>query len=101
MLAEKLFYYSKYLKFKKILDKNEPIMDSKYSNVTKEDCDYLLFKFKRAIVKLVDAIVKRDYTEVVDFERTNTSRLILRGFIGNFEDYTNDEKEDTIISIFP
>jgi len=101
MLAEKLFYYSKYLKFKKILDKNEPIMDSKYSNLTKEDCDYLLFKFKRAIVKLVDAIVKRDYTEVVDFERTNTSRLILRGFIGNFEDYTNDEKEDTIISIFP
>jgi hypothetical protein len=101
ILSEKLFYYAKYFKFKKLLDKNEPVIDSKYSNLTKEDCDYLLFKFKRAILKLVEAIVKRDYTEVVDFERTNTSRLILRGFIGNFEDYTNDEKEDIIINIFP
>jgi len=25
----------------------------------------------------------------------------LRGFIGNFEDYTNEEKEETIASIFP
>ena len=29
------------------------------------------------------------------------TRLILRGFIGSFEDYTNEEKETTIISIFP
>lgn len=101
MLSEKLFYYAKYLKIKNLLDKNEPIMESKYSNLTKEDCDYLLFKFKRAILKLVEAIIKRDYAEVVDYEKTNTSRLILRGFIGNFEDYTNEEKENTIISIFP
>ena len=99
MLSEKLFYYAKYLKFKKMLDKNEPIPN--FSNLTKEECDYLIFKFKRAILKLVEAIIKRDYNEVVDFEKTDTSRLILRGFIGNFEDYTNEEKENTIISIFP
>lgn len=100
MLSEKLFYYAKYLKLKNLLNKNEPI-PKKYSNLTKEDCDYLLYKFKRAILKLVEAIIKRDYSEVVDYEKTNTSRLILRGFIGNFDDYTNEEKEDTIVSIFP
>lgn len=51
--------------------------------------------------KLVEAIIIRDYGRVVDFNKTDTSRLILRGFIGSFEDYTNEEKENTIISIFP
>jgi len=101
MLSEKLFYYTKYFKIKKTLEKNEPIKESKYTNLTKEDCDYLLYKFKRSIFKLVEAITKRDYKEVVDFNKTDTSRLILRGFIGNFDDYTNQEKEETIISIFP
>jgi len=101
MLSEKLFYYTKYFKIKKLLDENEPIKESNYLNLTKEDCDYLLNKFKRAILKLVEAITKRDYKEVVDFDKTDTSRLILRGFIGNFEDYTNQEKEETIVSIFP
>ena len=101
MLSEKLFYYTKYFKIKKLLEKGEPIKESKYSDLTKEDCDYLLYKFKRAILKLVEAIIKRDYMGVKDYDKTQTSRLILRGFIGNFEDYTNEEKEETIASIFP
>lgn len=101
MLSEKLFYYTKYFKIKKLLEKGEPIKESKYSDLTKEDCDYLLYKFKRAILKLVEAIIKRDYMGVKDYDKIETSRLILRGFIGNFEDYTNEEKEETIASIFP
>lgn len=100
ILSEKLFYYAKYFKLRKLLEKNEPINDRKYANLTKGACDYLLHKFSRAISKLVEAIIKRDYTGVVDFEKKDTSRLILRGFIGNFEDYTNQEKEDVIISLF-
>jgi hypothetical protein len=100
ILSEKLFYYAKYFKLKKLLEKNEPINDRKYANLTKGTCDYLLHKFNRAILKLVEAIIKRDYTEVVDFDKKETSRLILRAYIGNFEDYTNQEKEDVVISLF-
>ena len=97
-MSEKLFYYAKYFKLKDLLEKKQPI---KYSNLTIEDCDYLLMKFKRAILKLVEVIITRDYSGLVDFEIRDTSRLILRGFIGNFEDYTNKEKEDIIITFFP
>jgi hypothetical protein len=98
ILSEKLFYYAKYFKLKDLLEKKQQI---NYSILTIEECDYLLFKFKRAILKLVEAIIIRDYSGVVDFDKMDTSRLILRGFIGNFQDYTNKEKEDVIISIFP
>ena len=98
ILSEKLFYYAKYFKLKDLLEKKQPI---KYSNLTIEDCDYLLMKFKRAILKLVEVIITRDYSGLVDFEIRDTSRLILRGFIVNFEDYTNKEKEDIIITFFP
>lgn len=101
MLAEKLFYYAKYVKFKGMISRGEPIIDKNYSNLTLEECDRILLKFKRAILKLVEAIKKRDYIEVVDLDDPDTPRIILRGFIQNFEDYSNEEKENTIESIFP
>lgn len=101
MLSEKLFYYAKYLTLKNQIEKNEPINEKKYSNLTKEDCDYLLYKFRRAIFKLVEAIIKKDYIGSEDLNNKETSRLILRGIIGNFEDYSNEEKENIIIDIFP
>jgi hypothetical protein len=101
MLAEKLFYYAKYLKFKMILTKKEPIMEEEYANLTIEECDRILFKFKRAILKLVEAILKRDYSDVTDLQSRDSSKLILREFIKDFEDYSNDEKEQIVLTIFP
>jgi hypothetical protein len=101
MLAEKLFYYAKYSKFKDMINRKEPILEQDYINLTQEECDRILFKFKRAILKLVEAILKRDYSDVTDLQTRDSSKLILRGFIKNFDDYTNQEKEDIIINIFP
>jgi hypothetical protein len=101
MLAEKLFYYAKYLKYRGMIYKREPIMEQQYSNLTMEECDWLLFKFKRAIVKLVEAILKRDYSDVTDLNTKDSAKLILREFISDYNDYTNQEKEDIVISIFP
>ena len=101
MLAEKLFYYAKYLKFKTMLTKKEPIMEEEYSNLNIEECDRILFKFKRAILKLVEAILKRDYSDVTDLQSRDSAKLILREFIKDFEDYSNDEKEQIVLSIFP
>jgi hypothetical protein len=101
MLAEKLFYYAKYLKFKSMLTLREPIMDQEYSNLTVEECERILFKFKRAIVKLVESILKRDYSDVTDLHSRDSAKLILREFMRDYKDYSNQEKEDIIISIFP
>jgi hypothetical protein len=100
MLAEKLFYYAKYFKFKSMLTSGETIIEREYSNLTIGECDRILLKFKRAIVKLVEAILKRDYSDVTDLNETESKKLILRGFIVYYNDYSNQEKEDIIISIF-
>jgi hypothetical protein len=101
MLAEKLFYYAKYLKLNGIISRQEPIMEEKYFNLTTEECERILFKFKRAILKLVEAILKRDYSDVTDLSSKDSSKLILREFIRDYKDYTTQEKEDIVISIFP
>jgi hypothetical protein len=101
MLAEKLFYYGKYLKFKGMITRREPIMDQDYSNITLEECDRILFKFMRAILKLVEAILKRDYSDVTDLNSRDSAKLMLREFMRDYKDYTNEEKENIIISIFP
>ena len=101
MLAEKLFYYAKYLKFKGMISRREPIMEEEYVNLTIEECERILFKFKRAIIKLVEAILKRDYSDVTDLNSKDSARLILREFIRDYKDYTNQEKEDIVSNILP
>ncbi len=101
MLAEKLFYYAKYLKFKEMINRREPIMEQEYVNLTTDECDRILFKFKRAILKLVEAILKRDYSDVTDLNSKESARLILREFMRDYKDYTNQEKEDLVSSILP
>jgi hypothetical protein len=101
MLAEKLFYYSKYLKMKGMIERKEPIMDQNYVNLTDEECERMLLKFKRAILKLVEAILKRDYVDVTDLNEKDSSRIILRSILKKYEDYSNQEKEEIVISIFP
>jgi len=101
MLAEKLFYYGKYLKFKGMISRGEPIMEQEYSNLTQEECDRILLKFKRAILKLVEAILKRDYSDVTDLKDRDSAKLMLREFMRDYKDYTNEEKENIVISIFP
>jgi hypothetical protein len=100
MLAEKLFYYAKYLKFKGMINRREPIMEQEYSNLTIEECDRILFKFKRAILKLVEAILKKDYSDVTDLNSKESGKLILREFMRDYKDYTNQEKEDIVLNFF-
>jgi hypothetical protein len=100
MLAEKLFYYAKYLKFKGMIRRYEPIMEQEYSNLTIDECERILFKFKRAILKLVEAILKRDYSDVTDLNAEDSAKLILREFMRDYKDYTNQEKEDIVMNIF-
>ena len=101
MLAEKLFYYSKYYKYNEMLKRKEPIMEQSYVNITNEEYERILFKFKRAILKLVESVLKRDYNDVTDIQLTDSSKLILRDILKSYNDLTNQEKENIIISIYP
>jgi hypothetical protein len=75
-------------------------MEQEYVNLTTDECDRILFKFKRAILKLVEAILKRDYSDVTDLNSEDSAKLILREFMRDYKDYTNQEKEDIVMNIF-
>lgn len=131
ILDEKLYFYAKYSNVKNKLKNGEIITERGYENLTEETCDYYLLKFKRAIKQLVDSIIKRDYLnlDIVDGDENRqlvlpnmipdfrkypkkeqeiiykkvdeTSRLILRGIISKFDDFSNDEKERIIEELYP
>lgn len=100
ILAEKLYFYAKYFILKNKLLKNEPITEKGYENITELDCEHFMYKFKRAIMHLVESTIKRDYTETTGMNEKETSRLILRGIIGNFDEYSNEEKERIIEDLY-
>jgi hypothetical protein len=104
MLAEKIFYYAKYLKYQNMIIIKEPIIEQDYATLTSEECDHLLVKFKRAILKLVDAILRRDYFNAddgADFELIDSKKLIVREILKGYHDFSNQEKEDVVLSIYP
>ena len=104
MLAEKIFYYAKYLKYQNMIIIKEPIIEQDYATLTSEECDRLLVKFKRAILKLVDAILRRDYfnpDDDADFELLDSKKLIVREILKGYHDFSNQEKEDVVLSIYP
>ena len=131
ILDEKLYYYAKYSNAKNKLRKGEQITERGYEGLTEDTCDFYMFKFNRAIKQLVNSVIKRDYLnlgivenddgrqlvlpEMIPDFRTyskkaqndiynkvnETSRLILRGIISNFDDYSNDEKERILIELYP
>ena len=112
MLCEKLFYYSKYFILKQKLEDEKKSILSKNPGAQIElldpilfekiiEQDRLLIKFIRAIVKLVEAITKMNYTGTEDFNKIESARFILRDIIGQFEDYTTEERNQIIESILP
>lgn len=100
MLAEKLYYYSKYFRFNKLLEENQPIKEAGYETLDSRETNYYLFKFKKAIYKLIEAVISRDYTDMNDTDVKDKSKLILRSIIGPFSDYSNEEKENIIGDIY-
>ncbi len=100
ILDEKLYYYVKYMNLKKLLNRGEPIMDQDYVTVTSGEVDFYLYKFKRAIIKLVEAVLKRDFPEVTDLSKQESSKLILKDLLKEYHDASNEEKETIVSSIF-
>jgi len=100
ILAEKLYFFAKYFTLKNKLAKNEHITEKGYDGITELDCEHFMYKFKRAIYHLVDMTIKRDYKETIGMNTNETQKLILRGIINNFDEYSNEEKEYIIADLY-
>jgi hypothetical protein len=131
MLSEKLYFYSKYSNIKEKLKTRMSINEKGYEGITEEDCDFFMYKFRKAIKQLVNSLLKRDYAnlDIVDSDavsklvipdtipnlrtytreekdimyknEADTARLLLRGIITNFDDYSIEEKERIIRELYP
>lgn len=52
LLNEKIYYYTKYFKYKQLLETKKQIKDPGYDTLTLDDCNRFLEKFKRAILTM-------------------------------------------------
>ena len=100
MLAEKLYFFAKYFILKDKLSKSQQIIERGYENITEQDCEHYMLKFRRAILHLVDSIILRDYRGTLGMGKKEMQRLILRGIIGHFDDYSNEEKQHIIEDLY-
>ena len=67
LIDEKLYFYSKYMKYKILLEKGKKITDPTYENVTLDDCDYFLNKFSKAIKGLTYGLVQQRNPDLVGY----------------------------------
>ena len=131
ILDEKLYFYAKYSNFKNKIENGDLIFEKGYEGLTKEECDFYMFKFNRAIKQLVNSIIKRDYLvlnneetfevklpEMIDWKQyplkereklrnninkqiNDISRMLLSGVISDFNDYSISEKDRIITELYP
>jgi|Laugresubdmm15sn_1035100.scaffolds.fasta_scaffold10226_1 hypothetical protein len=59
LLDEKIYYYTKYSEFKKLLEERKPITEEGYDKLTVIECERFLDKFKRAIVAMNKGLQKQ------------------------------------------
>jgi len=72
LIDEKLYFYSKYMKYKILLEKGKKITDPTYENVTIDEvtideCDYLLNKFSKAIRGLTYGLEQQRNPDLVGY----------------------------------
>ena len=68
LLDEKIYYYSKYIEFKNLLEERKPITEKGYENLTYIDCDRFLEKFKRAILAMNKGLQKQRFPGILPDE---------------------------------
>jgi hypothetical protein len=68
LLDEKIYYYTKYTNFKKLLQENKPIPEEGYERLNSFECDRFLEKFKRAILALNKGLQKQRFPGILPDE---------------------------------
>ena len=83
LLNEKLYYYSKYFQFKKLLEEGKPITEEGYERLTVMDCDRFMEKFKRAILAMNKGLHKRRFLGILPDELLEKERKSIDSRLDN------------------
>ena len=101
LLDEKIYYYAKYTGLKTMLQEKKAITEEGYQQITINDCDRFLEKFKRAILAMNNGLQKQrkqryDEKELLEREKTSIqTRLTKLGI-------TDETVQTTIVrSLYP
>jgi hypothetical protein len=65
LLDEKIYYYTKYTEFKKLLEERKPITEEGYETLTIIDCERILEKFKKAIIAMNKGLQKQRFPGIL------------------------------------
>jgi hypothetical protein len=74
LLDEKIYYYSKYFQFKKMLEERKPITEEGYDKLTVIDCERFIEKFKRGILAMNKGLQKQRNPEILPDELLEKER---------------------------
>jgi hypothetical protein len=78
LVDEKLYFYTKYMKYRLLLEKGEKIKEVGYETVTLADCTFYLNKFAKAILALTYGL-----------EQSRHPELSQKSLIDKQEEYVN------------
>ena len=74
LLDEKIYYYTKYSEFKKLLEERKPITEEGYETLTIIDCERFLEKFKKAIIAMNKGLQKQRFPGILPDELLEKER---------------------------
>jgi hypothetical protein len=74
LLDEKIYYYTKYTEFKKLLEERKPVTEEGYDKLTVIDCERFLEKFKKAILAMNKGLQKQRFPEILPDELLEKER---------------------------
>jgi hypothetical protein len=74
LLDEKIYYYTKYSEFKKLLEERKAITEEGYDKLTVIDCERFLDKFKRAIIAMNKGLQKQRFPGILPDELLEKER---------------------------
>jgi len=85
LLNEKLYYYCKFFRFKKMLEKKEIIREPEYTSLTILDCERFLEKFKRAILAMNTGLQKQRFNGISGDELINAEKNFVLKRLSKFQ----------------
>lgn len=101
LLDEKIYYYSKYIKFKSLLRENQPITEEGYERLTSIECDRFLEKFKKAILAMNKGLQKQRFTGILPDELSIKEVNSIKSRLEKLGIADENTKNNVLQSLYP
>ena len=82
-MNEKVYYYSKYFQFKKLLEERKPITEKGYESLTVMECNRFMEKFERAILAMNKGLQKKRFPGILPDELLEKERESIKSRLDN------------------